>query len=315
MGSTDIAPATAPAWLIPASTACISAGVAFWLLAYVLMVRRSLANHATPAPLVALGLNLAWEVVYAFGVCEAPIETFGFTMWLLLDIPVLYVTLKTAPRTFAASPLVARNVPLLLAVIFVLGLLGNGAFVWWWLKEPHRGYGIKWGKMWKGLEARDTTELSYWSAGVAQTIFSVSALAMLLQRGHSGGQSYAIWACLNPLSGSLPRLLVFAARLAFSGPSKMVGESDLLNHDQASRPGSIVTIGISTRWSPLDEMMQAGHSPMGVFLSSMDVCNTADPKSSLPGFAASLAPSWASLWPAGCSGGTGQRLMALSSIL
>ncbi|KAF4996623.1 hypothetical protein FDECE_12360 [Fusarium decemcellulare] len=195
MGSSDVAPPTAPAWLVPASTVCLAMGINFWLIAYVLMVRRSLATNATPAPLLALGLNLAWEVVYAFGVCEAPIETFGFTLWLLLDIPVLYATLKTAPRSFATSPLIARNVPLLLFIIFVAGMIGNGMFVWWWLKEPHRGYGIKWGKTWKGLEARDTTELAFWSAGVAQMIFSVAALAMLLQRGHSGGQSYAIWFC------------------------------------------------------------------------------------------------------------------------
>ncbi|KAF4333675.1 hypothetical protein FBEOM_12507 [Fusarium beomiforme] len=195
MGSSDIPPPSAPPWLVPASTACLSIGITFWLLAYIFMVRRSLATHATPAPLLALGLNLAWEVVYAFWVCEAPIETFGFTLWLLLDIPVLYVTLKTGPRSFSSSPLVAKNVPLVLFVVFVAGLAGNGLFVWWWLKEPHRGYGIKWGKNWKGLEARDTTELAFWSAGVAQMIFSVSALAMLLQRGHSGGQSYAIWFC------------------------------------------------------------------------------------------------------------------------
>ncbi|KAK7402451.1 hypothetical protein QQX98_011812 [Neonectria punicea] len=193
MGSSDIAPATAPPWLVPASTACLATGIVFWLAAYVLMVRRSLATNATPAPLLALALNLSWEVVYAGAVCEAPLELLGFSLWLLLDIPVLYATLKTAPRSFAASPLVARNVPLLLAVMFAFGLVGNGLFVWWWLKEPHRGYGIKWGKTWKGREARDTTELAFWSAGVAQMTFSVGALAMLLQRGHSGGQSYAIW--------------------------------------------------------------------------------------------------------------------------
>lgn len=193
MGSYDIPPPSAPPWLVPASTACLSLGITFWLIAYVLMIRRSLATHATPAPLVALGLNLGWEVVYAFGVCEAPIETYGFILWLLLDMVVLYATLKTAPRSFASSPLIANNVALLLFLVFVAGVIGNGLFVWWWLEEPHRGYGIKWGKNWKGLEARDTTELAYWSAGVAQMIFSVSALAMLLQRGHSGGQSYAIW--------------------------------------------------------------------------------------------------------------------------
>lgn len=193
MGSSDIAPDTAPTWLVPASTVCLSTGVVFWLAAYVLMVRRSLATKATPAPLLALAMNLSWEVVYAFAVCEAPMETVGFAFWLLLDIPVLYATLKTAPRSFASSPLIARNVGFLLAVMFAFGVVGNGLFVWWWLKEPHRGYGVKWGKNWKGREARDTTELAWWSAGVAQMAFSVSALAMLLQRGHSGGQSYAIW--------------------------------------------------------------------------------------------------------------------------
>lgn len=193
MGSSDVPPPGAPYWLVPASTLCLGAGVAFWLMAYILMVRRSLATKATPAPLFALALNLAWEVVYAFGVCEAWIEFVGFTLWLLLDIPVLYVTLKTAKNSFAHSPLVARNVPLIMLVIFVAGFAGNAGFVWWWLKEPHRGYGVKWGKTWKGREARDTTELAFWSAGVAQTIFSVAALSMLIQRGHSGGQSYAIW--------------------------------------------------------------------------------------------------------------------------
>ncbi|KAF5622626.1 uncharacterized protein FTJAE_10888 [Fusarium tjaetaba] len=193
MGSSDIPPPSAPPWLVPASTACLSLGITFWLIAYILMIRRSLATHATPAPLVALGLNLGWEVVYGFGVCEAPIETYGFILWLLLDLVVLYATLKTAPRSFASSPLIANNIALLLFLVFVVGVVGNGLFAWWWLEEPHRGYGIKWGKNWKGLEARDTTELAYWSAGVAQMIFSVSALAMLLERGHSGGQSYGIW--------------------------------------------------------------------------------------------------------------------------
>lgn len=193
MGSSDVPPPTAPAWLIPASTGTLGAGVAFWLAAYVLMVRRSLRTGDTPVPLLALGLNLSWEVVYVFYVVEMPLEYVGFAAWLLLDIPVLYVTLKTAPRSFASQPLVARTAPLLLAITFILGVVTNYYFAWWWLKDPHRGYGLKWGKTWNGLEARDTSELAWWSAGFAQSAFSVGALAMLLQRGHSGGQSYGIW--------------------------------------------------------------------------------------------------------------------------
>jgi hypothetical protein len=106
---------------------------------------------------------------------------------------VLYATLKNGRRSNAASPLVSRNVGLLLGLVFAFGLVANGVFAKWWLQKPHRGYGLKWGKTWKGLEARDTTELAWWSAGVAQMTMSIGSLVMLLQRGHSGGQSYAIW--------------------------------------------------------------------------------------------------------------------------
>ncbi|OAQ92130.1 PaxB protein [Purpureocillium lilacinum] len=195
MGSSDIPPPSAPTWLVPASTVLLGSGIVCWLACYVLMTRRSLATHATPIPLVPLGINLAWEVVYALYVTEAPLELAGFAMWLAFDVPVLYATLKTAPRSFASAPLVARNAGKLLAVVFVFGLASNALFAWWWLAEPHRGHGLKWGKVWNGLEARDTTELAWWSAGVAQMAMSVGALAMLIQRGHSGGQSYAIWLC------------------------------------------------------------------------------------------------------------------------
>ena len=193
MGSTDVPPPTAPSWLIPASVLCLGLGVAFWLATYVLMARRSLATNDTPVPLIPLGLNLAWEIVWAVYVTDVPLELVGFGAWLLLDVPVLYATLRTAKRSFASQPLVARNVGAILGLVVVLGILSYGYFAWWWLSEPHRGYGIKWGKTWRGLEARDTTELSFWTAAVAQTAFSVGALSMLVQRGHSGGQSYAIW--------------------------------------------------------------------------------------------------------------------------
>lgn len=193
MGSTDIPPPTAPGWLIPAQIILLMLGVNFWLLTYVLMVRRSLATNATAQPIIPLGLNLAWEVVWAFYVTDIPLELVGFSAWLLFDIPVVYATLKTAPNSFSSQPLVARNARLILFLVFLLGVAAYGSFAWWWFAEPHRGSGVKWGKYWKGQEGYDTTELSYWTAGVAQASFSVGALAMLVQRGHSGGQSYAIW--------------------------------------------------------------------------------------------------------------------------
>ena len=193
MGSSDIPPSGAPSWLIPASTACLAIGIFAWLLCYILMAQRSLATNATPAPILALGINLAWEVVYAIFVTDSLLERIGFTAWLICDVPVLYATLKTAPSSYARTSLVGRRFGLVLGVVFAWGVVANVVFARWWLAEPHRGYGVKSGKMWNGMEARDTTELCWWSAGVAQMVMSVGALAMLLERGHSGGQSYGIW--------------------------------------------------------------------------------------------------------------------------
>ncbi|KAK5989218.1 Terpene cyclase ascF [Cladobotryum mycophilum] len=195
MGSNDIPPPSAPTWLIPVSTGALACGMLGWLGCYVLMIRRSLATKATPMPIIALGLNLSWEVVYAGYVTEMPIEMAGFVCWLAFNLGVLYATLKTARYSFASSPLVARNVGLILGVTFAAGLVINYVFARWWFLEPHRGYGDKTGKSWKGSQARDATELAYWTAGVAQIPLSVGSIAMLLQRGHSGGHSYAIWFC------------------------------------------------------------------------------------------------------------------------
>ena len=193
MGSSDIPPQSAPWWLIPASTACLGTGVVGWILCYILMTKRALETHATPMPLLALGINLSWEVIYAFYVTEMPLELAGFIMWLLFDIPVVYVTLKNTKYSFSAAPLIARNAGLLLGIMFASGLAFNYLFAWWWLVEPNRGHGLKTGKIWFGHENRDTTELAWWSAGVAKMTLSVASLSMLLHRGHSGGQSYGIW--------------------------------------------------------------------------------------------------------------------------
>lgn len=187
MGSSDIPPPGPPTWLIPLSTFTLGLGVTFWLIAYVLMTRRSLSTRSPPVPLIPLGLNLGWEVVYAFYVSEARLEVLGFAAWFVLDIPVLYATITTS----ASPPSAART----LALWTAISLVANYAFAAWWLSSPHRSLadGDKTGKMWAGMDGRDCTELAFWSAGVAQAAFSIGALVTLLQRGHDGGQSHAIW--------------------------------------------------------------------------------------------------------------------------
>ncbi|KAM3444744.1 hypothetical protein NHJ13734_001094 [Beauveria thailandica] len=195
MGPAFKPPASAPQWLIPVSTLCLGAGVCLWTVCYMLMARRARQTHATPIPVVALAMNLGWELVYGLYVADMPVEVAGFVLWLLFDLPVLYATITQAKHSFAAWPLVARNIRMLLGIITVGCAAAHLLFARWWLAEPHRGHGSKEGKPWFGLEARDTMELVWWSAGLSQLVLSVSCLAMLLSRGHSGGQSYGIWFC------------------------------------------------------------------------------------------------------------------------
>ncbi|PKS13062.1 hypothetical protein jhhlp_000403 [Lomentospora prolificans] len=194
MGHLDIAPPHCPPWLIPASTALLGAGISLWLVTYALMVPRSLATKSSPIPLLALAINISWEVVFTFAVTESLIERLGFALWLLFDVGIICVTLAAAPYEWGSvAPVVGRNLGLILAAMVAVGCLTQWAFVAWWVAEPGRGHGVKTGKVWYGVEEIDTTELAYWTAGFAQVVGSALSLGELVVRGHSGGTSYSIW--------------------------------------------------------------------------------------------------------------------------
>lgn len=194
MGSSDVAPPHVPDWVVPLSTVALGVGVLFWDATYILMTLRSLRTKSYSMPLLGLALNVSWEIVYALYVCEAALETAGFTFWLILDVGLIYTTIRFAPYEWeATSGWVGRHVASILAVMTAVGCVGHFAFVSWWLSRPGIGHGDKAGKWYFGQDEYDTTELAYWSAGVAQMVDSVGSLAMLLVRGHSGGTSYAIW--------------------------------------------------------------------------------------------------------------------------
>lgn len=180
--------------MVPLSTVFLGAGVLFWDLTYILMTRRSLQTRSYGMPIVGLAINVSWEVVYGFYVAETVLERSGFILWLLLDLGLVYTTVRFAPEDWAGTNRwVGRNMTWILCAMFLVGCWGHLAFVSWWLSQPGTGFGDKTGKWWRGMEGYDQTELAYWSAGLAQMVASAGALAMLVVRGHSGGTGYLIW--------------------------------------------------------------------------------------------------------------------------
>ncbi|KAK4231861.1 hypothetical protein QBC38DRAFT_464771 [Podospora fimiseda] len=198
MGSLDIPPPHAPRWLVPLHTILMSIAFLLWSACYILMTRRSFATKSYGMPLLALATNVSWEIVNLFYVCEMPLEKIGLVMWLVLDLPLVWATIKFGPEEWKGR-WIGRNIGYVLVVLTAIGCVCHYAFTIWWLAERGRGYGTgniiinKDGKFWGGREGFDTSEMAFWSSGVSQVICSWGCLSMLTTRQHSGGTSYSIW--------------------------------------------------------------------------------------------------------------------------
>ncbi|PSR82878.1 hypothetical protein BD289DRAFT_461526 [Coniella lustricola] len=165
-------------WVVPLSIVALGLGVVFWDATYILMARCSMPKKVPySTPLMGLALKLNWEIVYALYVSETPLEIAGFTIWSLLDIGLIYTTVKCAPLEWKRSSLwIGQNIVAILSLMTAVGCIGHFTFVSRWLSESGIGRGDKRGKW--DFDRDD-----------------IGSLAMLLVRGHSGGTSYTIWFC------------------------------------------------------------------------------------------------------------------------
>ncbi|KAL2847546.1 hypothetical protein BJY01DRAFT_246773 [Aspergillus pseudoustus] len=148
-----------------------------WLINYFTTIRTAFRDRTPGVSLIALSNNLAWECVFAiFHPPPLPIATIIVRAWLLVDIFVIYTTVKFARAASGTSneanaPLLNRYLPL-----FVLGgILGffSGHWALSVLLGPLRAF--------------------YWSGMVCLVMMSGTALGLLVQRGHTRGSSYGMW--------------------------------------------------------------------------------------------------------------------------
>lgn len=192
MGSNDIPPAHVPSSYHTVSTMLLGLGALGYTITYTLMTRQSLRDRTYAMPLLSLCFNFAWEIIFSLYVAESLPEKATFVTWMILDIGLVYTTVKYGANEWKHAPIVGRNIGKILALGVLWWCWALWAVCVWWVDEldPVKP---KAGKMYRGKEGPDTTELGYWTALVAQVVLSVALLAQIVVRGTSGGASYGIW--------------------------------------------------------------------------------------------------------------------------
>jgi hypothetical protein len=159
------------------------AGGALWFLTYGLLIRVQARDRTFGMPLVAVGVNLAWEFTYAaihpYPHGLQPV----IVVWVLLDLVIVYQTLRYAPAAFPDLPWAAVYGTLALSAAIGLPLVLT--------------IGDAFGDAW-GVHA----------AYLDNLMFSALYLAMLHGRRSTRGQSLGI--AVTKLAGTGLISLAFA---------------------------------------------------------------------------------------------------------
>ncbi|KAH7006758.1 hypothetical protein EDB80DRAFT_751546 [Ilyonectria destructans] len=191
MGFNDIPPAHVSPWYQPVYNATFGFAGLAWTLCYILYARQGLRTKSYGMPLFALANNFAWEMVYALSVADAPREKTAMVIWMLIDIPIIYSTLRYGREEWTHAQMVSRNLGKILVALVMLCAVAHWSFASWWMGNR---IAMKSGKFYRGIEGQDATEMAFWAVSVCQVIVSTSSLAQLVTRQHTGGVSWSIWA-------------------------------------------------------------------------------------------------------------------------
>jgi paspaline synthase len=155
-----------------------------WLLNYITTIRTAFRDRTPGVSLIALTNNLAWELVFAIlHPPPLPVATIIVRAWLLVDIFVIYTTVRFA-RGGALGSIGAGNAQYsqppglldrYLPLSVIVGVLGFASGHW--AVSVHLG----------------PLRAFYWSGMLCLFTMSGTALHLLVQRGHTRGASYGMW--------------------------------------------------------------------------------------------------------------------------
>jgi len=158
-------------------------GGLFWLLTYVVIIRRGFRDRTCGMPFVPLCINLSWEFTFSFlyphGGIQLPINV----LWFLFDVVILYQFLRFGPAEHREG-LLGRSFPATTGLVLALSFLGVLAVT---LEFEN----------WNGM---------YTSFG-SNLLMSVLFVRMLIRRRNTAGQS--IYVALFKMLGTLTFAFLF----------------------------------------------------------------------------------------------------------
>lgn len=190
MGSNDVPPPDVPSYYLTVMNILFQTCGALWTFSYILVLLESRRSKTYSMPLFALANNFGWEIVYSLYIVQSTLEFIGFSIWMIVDVGLVYYTVKYGKEEWKHAPFIAKHLGRIFFGLLFWCMWGHYAFAKWWMDN---NIGMKEGKLYKGGAGPDLTELGYWTAGVAQTYLSVASLVQLLVRQHTRGATWGIW--------------------------------------------------------------------------------------------------------------------------
>jgi paspaline synthase len=166
----------APLWFQHTQNGLVWASGILWSLAYAFYVRQAFRDRSYGMPILSLCANITWEFIYGLmpPTASTAAPTVIATTWMVLDLGLVYTTLKFGAGEWHHSPLVARHLPAILSVVCLVFLVVHWSFARLF-DDDHRLIPC------------------FWSAFACQALLSWLGLAQLISRGHTRGHSMTIW--------------------------------------------------------------------------------------------------------------------------
>ena len=120
---------------------------------------------------------------------QSTFDRVAYFIWLLLDLVIVYVTLRNASREWSHAPHIQHHLtPLFALLVLTLGALQLTLPLWFVNSHigAHRGVSPP--------GTADLRELTFWSTLITQVTFNLACVMQLLVRWDSRGHGVSVWA-------------------------------------------------------------------------------------------------------------------------